>query len=273
MRSLLCYVVLIVVLGSTSVFGAETDVKIFYVKHRQAAELAPVVRQVIGEAGKVVAFEDRLILRAPSDELKKARKLIAQLDVAKAVVQISVRQSAQQSVDAVGSGVTLSSKASHAATHFGAIPSFQSKGKYSRTIGNEEKTQEQFVKVLEGEGAFITTGRRVPFSQFRAIVAGENLTALETVNFYVVTTGFWVKPELQDEEAVLTIIPHLSEPTAGREGSIDFQGLATRVRVPLGEWVDLSGSLQNANKVSNAILSLRADGESTNRQVLVKVDK
>lgn len=273
MRALLCYVVLTIVLGTSSAFAAETDVKIIYVKHRPASEIATVVREVLGDAGKVVAFEDRLIVRAPSAELKKARKLISQLDVAKAMLQVSVRQNAQQATADGSGGLTLSSQASHAAKHYGAIPSFRSKGKYSRSIGNAEKQSEQFVKVLEGEAAFITTGRRIPFSQFKAFAAGDHVEVLEAVNFYEVTTGFWVSPQLQGEEVVLTITPHLSEPTAGVEGGIDFQELSTRVRVPLGEWVDLAGSLQNANEVSRAILTLRAGGKTERRQVLVKIDK
>ncbi len=228
MRALLCYIVLTLVLVTSSAFGAETDVKIIYVKHRQAAELAPVVREVLGEAGKVVAFEDRLILRAPKDELKKARKLIATLDVEKAVLQVTVRQKAQQGVETAGGALTLSTDAAHGAPSSGAIPSFRGNGRYSRTIGNAEKQTEQFVKVLEGEAAFVTTGRRIPFSQFKAVVAGENLSVLETVNYYDVTTGFWVSPQVQDGEVVLTITPHLSEPSAGKQGGVDFQNSSTQ---------------------------------------------
>ena len=121
-----------------------------------------------------------------------------------------------------------------------------------------------YIRVLEGEGAFIAVGQEVPFTRDLAVVAGKYNAYARSVEYKTVTTGFWVRPQMAGDKVLLDIAPQLMSVGGQREERIDFQKLHSRVLVEPGQWVDLAGQMQNSDELSAAIFRLNADSGSYN---------
>ena len=128
----------------------------------------------------------------------------------------------------------------------------------------------EFVTAMDGADAFIRVGQSVPYTQQWAVFTQRYAHAGQTTEFRDITTGFAVRPRYIGDEVELEIMPRIAR--LNSSGFIDFEELATTVRLAPGEWFDLGGSMQNRDEVSRAIFAnYRASG-SQNSTLRIKVE-
>jgi hypothetical protein len=246
---------------------AETEIEVIPLKHRLATELIPVVQTLVGKEGSVTACDQKLIIKASSEDLDGIKKVLNQLDRKRQTLRIMVRQGVSRGQ--VGRQRDFISNEDAA----GKSPPDMLRERGAYRLGNLENSITQSLQVLDGESALLIVGKEVPFTRELALLAGRHTGIAQKIDFREVTTGFWVRPCLRGEEILLEITPHMAFLEPLPEGVMDFQKLTTSVRVPLNEWYNLSNHLKNGDEVSRAILLWRTGRGSEERHIWVKVEK
>ena len=82
----------------------QLGLEVIVLKYRDADDLIPVIRKLIGNDGFVSGSENRLVLQTKPQELERIKKVIARLDVRPVSLRVSVRSDvgASQSGSAAG---------------------------------------------------------------------------------------------------------------------------------------------------------------------------
>jgi len=273
-------------LGCFLAAGAWAETRIFELSYRRAAEVAEIVRSVLGEDAKVTAVDRSLIVNAAPHELSAAAELIKRFDRPPRMLRVIVSQERTQAD--TGSRLGASGRVSSgAATVVIGRPDAPPRGGAAVILGDggdrlriaadagsrrESYSAEQFVVTLEGSPARVSVGKRIPFAEQWLVLARRHARVVESVHYESVDTGFEVQPELYGEMVQLAIRPYMAFQDQVRPYEIQFQELTTRVNVPLGQWFDLGGTMANQDEVSREILgTAKRSGESSG-QVRVRVE-
>ncbi|MDO3376563.1 secretin N-terminal domain-containing protein [Geoalkalibacter halelectricus] len=268
-------VLLLTVVALVCPGSLRAEVKSLELQHIAAEEILPVVRELLGPEVRVSALHNRLIVRGAQADLADFEKIVRQLDVARQMLRVTLRQESRQVETAtrfdaegrlIGGDVVLGS----GGIEVGA----------ARRLGTAREARDQFVQVLDGGQARILVGEAAPFTREMAVLVDRHggRGYAQSVDFQEVATGFVVQPLRQGEQVLLEVTPFLQEfagggsPAMGGARSVIFQEAATRVRVPLGTWYDLAGHLASASEVGAAFVSWRTGAEEARRQILVRVD-
>lgn len=244
-------------------FGAQSlaaEVQVIRLQHRPASEVLPLVEPLLEKGESVVGKESVLIVKAAPERISQLEDIVKVFDTPRIMLKVGVRQENGQVVD--GSGVGFSSSG-------GERTDVQA----SRHLGNMRHSTENFVRVLDGEGAFISVGKEVPFTKELSVVAGRYNAVARSVEYKSVTTGFWVRPQVVGEKVYLDIAPQLMALGPKGEETIEFQKLHTQIVLDPGQWVDLAGQMNQADEVSAAIFRLNANAAENQGTIWVRVDR
>jgi type II secretory pathway component GspD/PulD (secretin) len=112
------------------------------------------------------------------------------------------------------------------------------------------------VRVLEGNGAHISTGQSVPLvtaalwaprSNHQSGVAGV------TMDYHEFTSGFDVLPRINGDRVILDISTQQERTTNSGQGSAAVQRATTTLSGRLGEWIELGGVTSSGYEQSTGI--------------------
>ncbi|HKK02131.1 MAG TPA: secretin N-terminal domain-containing protein [Desulfuromonadales bacterium] len=259
----------------TPVRAQADSVEVIPIHHRSAAELLPVVRQMLGKTGTASAYDHQLVVKAPRKQLTAMEKLIEKLDIPRPLLRIDVWQGVADA--GVSEGASIDAHNDKDAVRFGTEASAggpgNPSGRFGYQIGNTQHGTEQVLHVLDGKQALITVGKEVPFTSAFAVMSGNKSGYAEQRTLRKVTTGFWVRPHLTGQDVELQIMPHLSSQEPGASDIVDSQHVATTVRVPLGRWYNLGGELRDSDPLSRAIVQWQAGAGAEERSIWIKVER
>ena len=261
---------LISVLASAPVL-AETEFKIISLQHRFASDLLPTITPMVGLDGTATGMNNQLILRAQPERMREIETLIEKLDAARVNRRITVSNSLQQNsqssnIEARGtvrSGNVTISNTKRRQINGGNIV-------IERNTSTMRQTGNQFINVLDGERAFISSGQIVPFTQEWVSITRRYVQIERITDWREVTTGFAVRPRTIGNQVELEITPRIS--SMNQQGFIDFNELSTVVSLSLGEWLDIGGTMQNKDEISRIILGSQSVSNSLNSRLFIKVD-
>ena len=242
--------------------------RVFTMQHRPAADLARVIRPLLGPGGSVVADGDKLVVRTGSANLRSVARVVKQLDQPRATLRITVRQVLLRGGSVQwGTGAGGEAGATRGEENAGSEPQGQ------RIIGNMRQSRQQVLQVLDGESAFFLVGREIPFDRALAVMGGNRPAVAKVTGFRRISSGFAVRPTLIGNRVRLQIVPQLSLLIGDAPRILDFQRAATVVTLPLGHWRNLAADIEDAGEAGRAILSWRADPDSAGREVWVRVER
>jgi hypothetical protein len=276
-----CIFVTLTVLTLSAAF-ALAEPRIFHLQNRPAADIVETVRTVLGSDAKVVAADDRLFVNATPSELAAVTELLGVLDRPPAMLRISVAQNHDVSAGEVQIGTSGSVSIGSSTVVIGRPDTPLRERRYddrdhlrigaSSSQHQEYRRAEQFVVTLEGHPARISVGRRIPFAERWLVLAHRHAHVVETIRYESVDTGFEVQPDLLGAQVQLHIYPFMAFQNPQQPCEIQFQELTTTVRIPLGEWYDLGGTMAGRDEVSREILGSGNDGEGRGGFVRIKVE-
>jgi hypothetical protein len=265
-----------------AVAASADEARILELKHREAAEMIPLLQPLLGPNDALTGTGYRLILRTSDAKRREIEKLLAQLDVAPRTVIITVAQ-----VRAADASAELSrlSGAVDVGEHGRVIVSRPAPGGDGATLragtGDNSvtyqtrhrstslnSTERQTLRVLEGHSAFVRIGQSIPM--VRKILGGRG-SVVQGIEYRDITGGFQVSPRIAGEFVQLEITPRLAAVRDPASGISDFREYASTIRVRPGEWMDLGAVLSTHDMVSNAILSGEGNEGSEAWTVLVRV--
>lgn len=209
-------------------------------RHRDAAEVAELVRTLAEPGEAVVAQGQVLILKAAPERLDELTELAHSLDRPAGRLRISVRQARTTGREVRHAGVAANvGNGVRVITPGGAPPgTVQVYGTARAATRTREATQ--FVSAVEGRSAHLAVGLQVPLTAVQYGPDGVH----ETVDWVDVATGFDVIARVHGEDVTLDIAPR--DATLAGGGAVAFSAADTTVSGPLGTWIPLAGSVIEA---------------------------
>lgn len=253
--------------------SAATEFKIITLQHRFAEDILPAILPLIGNEGTASAMQNNLIIRTSPGNMAEIEQIITTLDTARQNLKITINRNKSLSFNGNAAEVsgrkrigntTIETTNSRRIIRNGValnIENQQSRSNISNT---------QFIQVMDGRDAFISVGQSIPFTSEWINLTKRYVSVQRTTEFIDIDTGFAVRPRIIGDLIELEVTPRFSQ--MNQSGNIDFETLTTTIRAQRGEWVDLGEIMQQKDEVSRAIFSWNNNNQSSNSQLLIKVD-
>lgn len=254
---------------------AETEFKIITLQHLFASDLLPIIEPMVGADGAANGMNNQLIIRANPQRMQEIEAVIANLDVARVNRKITVKstnilQTQQDKVETSGAvkvGKVTVANDRRAKPNSGRVD-------VESNSSNSSQNSNQFVSVLDGERAFIKVGKIVPFTQEWVTVTRRYVQIERATDWQEISTGFAVRPRTignpNNKLVELEITPRIAK--LNSQGFIDFEELKTTLRVNLGDWVDIGGTMQNNDDVSRKILGFQSSSSQQKTSLVIKIE-
>jgi type II secretory pathway component GspD/PulD (secretin) len=257
-----------------AVAAGHAAVEVIVVRYRSPSEVLPLAKPLLTPEGRLSAddLSSRLIIVDSEEAIARVRAFLAELD--KPVPQATVRVRFEETGAREERSISGSGRVSG---DYGSVSAGRSRrSRDGVDVRVEDRSvsrsggSEYFIQTLSGSWAYIRVGRDVPYSPSWAELCRRHG---RSVAFQRIETGFDVRPVLMENSALVDIVPRISQMgSGGGDGVVRFAAAATRVPMPLGQWVAIAGSEQSASEVVRAILEAGRSRQSSSLSVLLMVE-
>lgn len=252
---------------------AETEFKIITLQHRFAEEVLPVIKPLVGDDGMATAMQNNLIIRTSRNNMAEIEQLVSSLDTVRQNLKITIRRNNKSDLGQSRTEITGRTRIDNVTVDT-VSRRINKQNSLALDIENYQHksnlSHEQFIRVADGEQAFISVGQSIPYTQEWISLTNRYIGIQRSTAFINIDTGFAVRPRTIGNQVELDITPRFSQ--LNRNGFIDFTTLTTTVRVNRGDWLDIAGMMQQKDEVSDAILSTQSNIQSLNNQLLIRVE-
>ena len=254
--------ILIFILHGNCLFAAETIVELIPLSNRLAIDMLPVLSSLLGKSAQLIDNGSSLLVKTTPDRLAKIKAIIKQLDVPQSNLVITVIQSRQASSDELNTAakaqldVPINDPSKSGGTMNNHVYQTQDK---------DANQNSQTIRTLDGIPAHIKVGNIYPKQNFSAYGYPT------TTGYTEATSGFTVIPRLVGKQVILSLSPW-SDKMNG-QGQIMTQNAQSTIRINLGEWVELGGTGENSNSLSNSTLVNTRQTSGKQLHILLKVDR
>jgi len=217
----------------------------------------PIVKNLLSHEGRAAADHrtNSLIIIDRNESIEKIQKFLSAFD--KPVKQVRIRLKFHETISSEGRSISADGRVSGKKWSI-------SKGKRKKDgvdirLQDRKRTQQgtsqYFIQVASGSWAYILVGKDIPYRQRWISLCRRYAGCSDSVIFQKIETGMEVKPVISGNLANVEIIPRIShEVGRGKRGVIRFARASTRLSVPLGQWITISGTDQKNHEVIRAIL-------------------
>ena len=253
-RQQLAWLCLLLLLGVSA--ASRGAMEVVELQYRPPSLLLPELDAVAQDTA-VTASGNRLILNGDAEEIVQLVGLIRELDQPLAQYRIHVRQSGGEQLQAdqwnvsgqlrttTQPGTQIRTTTADRSSGSFTLHSSSTTHRVTTTVGQfsrgSSRGASQQVRALEGMPAYIETGLEIPFLNYYAGPQGYS----QQQQYEPVVTGFYVTPSpAWNDQVQLEISVRDERYNGSTDNTIDSRGLATSVRAPLGQWIDLGSSLQ-----------------------------
>lgn len=258
------------------------EARIVQLKHRSAEELIPLIRPLLGPEDALSGTDYRLVIRTSDRNMKEIERILAQVDVARQQLRITVEQATadererqSQSVSGevrIGDHARIS-RPGKSPDEGGLV--VQKDGlRYNavRRTTTTRNTNTQTLMAQDGQRAFIRIGQSVPHVRKILAFGRHHPVLVNDIEWQDVTTGFEVLPRVRGDRVLLEITPRLASRQSPGTEIVNYQELSTVVETKRGEWLDLGQILGSRGEIERAILDSAATSSGERRTVRIKVD-
>ena len=215
-----------------------TLLKVIQLKHRQAADLVPVLQALAGPGGSVVAVDSRLVVRATPQGHARIEEALRSLDLPLRPLLITVSQARA----------------------------------LVATSGAQSDADVQRVAALEGYPALIQIGRSEPVATLGLLPTPHGRGIIVPGTSYAEAgTGFYVLARLDAHRVTLELWVDSVEAASG--GALAGRSLRTTVGGSLGEWMEVGSAVREAQVRARATLGGGRQESLEERSVRVRVDE
>jgi hypothetical protein len=242
----------------------------------------PLIHPLLGPDDVLNGMDYRLIIRTSDRNLKEVERILAQVDVARQRLRITVEQvsagdraTTSQSVTGqvrIGdqARVTLPAKPPQKGGLIVQKDGLRYQANRRTTTASNANTQT--VMTMDGQRAWIRVGQSVPHVREILSLSRRQPVLIQDIELQDVMTGFDVLPRVHGDRVLVEITPRLSSLRNPATGLADFQELSTTVETKLGEWLDLGEILENRGEVHRAILESAGTTADARRTVRIKIE-
>ena len=266
---------------------SELKLEVIPLHYRNADEIIPIIRTVIGTGGTVAGMNNQLIIRATPDDIAGIRELLGKIDKRPRRLMITVthdisettgksRHSVSGSYSSGKLGISTGSAAEHG-NGGDIVLQGREDGQISYRLDNSHSTRKDNsnmrVQTLEGQPAFIATGSQVPLNNRTAYRTSRGVIVQDTVEYHDATSGFYVIPNLSGDVVTLSISPFMTQISPDQRGTFNIENIETTVQGRLGQWIEIGGYHQESHQEHNGLLSENRRQQDRARTTYLKVEE
>jgi type II secretory pathway component HofQ len=255
--------------------------------YRQADEVIPMLRPLLAPGGTVTGMNNRLVIKTTPANLAELKQVLAAIDAKPKQLMISVRQTA--TADSSRDAASISGRigaGDNANVNLPRPPGtrndpgvsvqsgstrIEGRAINSRSARDEGVTQS--VRVLEGSSAYINVGQSAPVTNTQVIRTPQGSQIAQSTGFVDAGTGFYVTPRVNGDRVTLEIGTARDQLRNPNSGAANIQRVNTVVMGRLGEWIEIGGSSETAERSQSGILAGSRDARRDDRRVMLKVDE
>jgi len=253
-------------------------------RNRPAAEVIPIIEPLLGDGDRISGHGFKLFLRASPATVAQVEEMIAALDTAAKVLQISVYQGDSRGIRQLDMNAGIRLRSGDASIGAGSDNNNQTGGGNitfsgrdgSASIGgNSTRLRLQDdpihqVRVSEGNTAYIETGAQIPYFSGSAWITPEATTG--GIEYKNVTTGFYVLPRVSGDRVTLQVSPFRNSLSHSRGGDIATQSASTTLSGRLGEWLLIGGVSEQLRQSQSGIGSSTSTQSRNNSSIWIRAD-
>jgi len=246
---------LLVLLLLSATAWATPRTEVIPLQYRTADDLLPTLQSVLGSEGRINVYGNQLIVNAEPAKIAELKNLLAQLDTQPRRLLITLATRAGSSGASQDYGVAGTGRSPQV-----------------RIIEDSTDQQDdgaQRVQVTEGYPAFIRFGEDVPVTTYQTSPYGQSYAQTD---YRRLERGFQVIARLSGNLVYLDITSVDDRAAAGRPGTIQTQGAATRISGPLGQWLDLGGFRQQVQEDGSGLTQYYSTEGRNDRQLSIRAD-
>ncbi len=246
----------LILLGPVAAATGQQVMETYRLSFREAAEIIPLVYPHLSETARLSGMGQQLVLSGSPQDHARLEKLLSELDRPPVNLLISLRTGTQNDIQSQGGGVD------------GEIRPEGIGGRIRiyRSESAREADELRQLRVLEGRSARFDSRLYLPVTDQRAWRGRHSQGVARETRFLVLEEGFYVRPRIQGEQVLLDIS------AASREG-LEQHEVLTQLRGPLGEWLPLAASTEDASINSQGLTVRSSDARTRAHQTWIKVDR
>lgn len=248
---------------------AQAATEVLSLHYRSAEEILPLAQSVLGNAGRVRAYGNQLIVSAEPEQIAELQDVLQRLDTPPRRLLITVANVADSDASSGDYGVDGSIGTGNVWIIGGRSAHYAQNDIHvtrSSTHGSGNSLQQ--VQATEGYPALIHSGQSVPLTSYEVDAYGYPVQRRE---YRDIGQGFQVIAHLHGDQVQLDIRSQ-QERLDERSGSIAVQGADTRVSGRLGEWIELGGVSESRAENRSGLLSQRAASSRQTQGLRLKVE-
>jgi len=252
---------------------AANEVAVIKVKYRRAAELVPVVQNLLSADGSVTVSQrvNSLVIVDNPDAIRRVYAYLERFDTPVEQVRIHVRFN----TDASDEERAVAARGRYSNDNVSVVVGGKKKDGAEISVQDRghrrSGTSSAFVVAMSGSPAFIRTGKEIPYRQGSAFFR-RHAPGGETVVWQTVESGFEVTPIVAGENVHLKILPRAAYDNR-KDAVIRFFEAQTELTVPFGQWVEIGGSTDRQNEIFREILSRSKGGGKSVNTVSIMVER
>ncbi len=275
---------LTLLLQATPLAASELD--IVELRNRPAEEIIPLIQPMLNADESISGRGFQLILKADAARQPQIRELIGKLDRAPAQLMISVFQGSERDVRALGIDAELNYRNNDTRVHIGSstAPSGGTEviigggdthvsGKITSTRSRLRDNPVHRLRISEGSAGYIETGKSIPYFSGQVYRGSGRQIVESSVEYKDVTSGFYVRPRLSGDRVILDISPHRDSLNTSIGGAVNTRRAATTISGPLGEWIPLGGTTEQASQSSTSPGKRYSTQDRHSETIWIKVER
>lgn len=264
-----CLLLIVMALSSLMPVAAETTLEVIPIYNRPASEIQPLLSPLLEYTDWIGADGSNLLVRTTPERLAQIKALIDQLDIPQHNLLITVIQSNHTTADRLNAATRIQL---NSPVNKPSKSGIRLDSRYYQTQDNNANESTQTIRTLEGNTAYIKTGNSYPVQNIQLYPGAYGYPGVSSrTEFIAATTGFAVTPRLAGQEVILEIAPWSDNMNA--RGQIETQGAQTKVKVKLGEWIELGTAGEYVQDNTSTRSAHRWQTGENSLHILVKVDK
>lgn len=263
LRLLLALAVLVSLsVPSANTFAEPRQIVTFSIQYGDPENMRAVVASQLSPGSSVSLYQRQLIVNATSEELRRVRELIGQLDARGQQLLISVKTAGdggrQQQQVRVSGSVQAGAHTETTTRTTVTVRDFQSTSSGRGAQG---------VRATEGQPAYISTGASAPINSYRTTISGKVVRDQEYVD---ANTGFYATAWISGS-SVRVRIDQRREQLKGRV--IEGQQLQTEVSGALGQWIPIGMISKSQRSSSSDLIGYSKGGATSAETIFLKVER
>jgi type II secretory pathway component GspD/PulD (secretin) len=259
----------------STVFCEERTV-IFKIQFRDAAELFPIVKDMMSKDGRasIDLRTNSIVVSDNNESLEYIRGFIERLDqpLEQLIVRVRFIESRQASKSISRARGRISGENWEMKTHEQDQNSVHIH--LDRKLENSRHESEFFLNVQSGRAAYLVVGEETPFTErWDSLLRkyGEYNGEFKSAR---IDSGLEIRPVIIGDRIDIEIIPRISHGEKRHQKDIiRLTEASTHVSINLGQWVTISGTGSGGNDVIREILASGSRGHNSSLTISLMVTK